>query len=291
MTGTDARRGLRAIRAGLAGFPVSHSLSPRLFAAAASQCGIDCTYELLPCDEDSFSGCLASCSEQGFQGINVTTPHKERAYECADMYSEEARLTGNANLLQFSDEGILAANTDVGGFSRALTEIHGFDPSGKQAVILGSGSVARSVLLALSRLKCASVLVAGRNAESLAELAADTKGYTGNMRLGQALIDSEQMTEALAQAELLVNCTSAGMAGREDESPLGGFYDVPRGMLAIDLVYHPAVTRFIAQLRNCGARTENGLAMLACQAAEAFELLSGHKVDAQRMLAGIKGRR
>ncbi|MEZ5338024.1 MAG: shikimate dehydrogenase [bacterium] len=290
MNGTDARQDLRLLRAGLAGYPVSHSLSPGLFAAAARQRGITCSYELLPCDEQGFSGCLAACAEQGYHGINVTTPHKQRAFACADIHSEDARLTGNANLLQFSDRGILAANTDVGGFSRALTQIHGFDPAGKLAVILGTGSVARSVLLALSRLNCASVLVAGRNQAGLSEFAGQTEACRGSLSVEHTLIDSDVMCSALAQADLLVNCTSAGMAGREDESPLGGFYTVPRGMLALDLVYHPPVTRLMAQLANCGARSENGLAMLACQAAEAFELLSGHSVDANLLLASVRGR-
>ncbi|MCB1216961.1 shikimate dehydrogenase [bacterium] len=290
MRSTDARQDLRLLRAGLAGYPVSHSLSPRLFAAAARQCGIACSYELLPCDEEGFSGCLAACAEQGYHGINVTTPHKQRAFACADIHSEEARLTGNANLLQFTDEGILAANTDVGGFSRALTQVHGFDPSGKLAVILGTGSVARSVLLALSRLSCASVLVAGRSTESLHRFDEFAAKLRRPLNVELAYIDNEQMLELLTHADLLVNCTSAGMAGREDESPLGGFYDVPRGMLALDLVYHPAVTRFMAQLANCGAQSENGLAMLACQAAEAFELLSGHSVDAKLLLANVTGR-
>lgn len=289
MNGSDAQRGAQ-LRAGLAGYPVSHSLSPRLFAAAAQQCGINCSYELLPCAEEDFAGCVAGCSEQGYSGINVTTPCKRLAFDAADSFSEEAKLTGNANLLQFSDEGIRADNTDVAGFGRALSEIHGFDARGRTAVIIGTGSVARSVLLALSRLNCANVLVAGRSKDSLERFGGQCDSLRGPMEMQLAYIDDERMREALAQAELVVNCTSAGMAGREDESPLGGFYACNRNMLAMDLIYHPRVTRFIAQMRNCGARTENGLAMLACQAAEAFELLSGRRVEAAGLLAAAAGR-
>jgi len=288
MNSTDARHTLCTIRAGLAGFPVSHSLSPRLFAAAAKQCGLECRYELLQCRPEDFADTVEDCRQRGLQGISVTTPHKRQAWELADSHSAEARLCGNANLLLFRDDGIHAANTDVHGFSQSLTGIHGCDPAGAQAVILGTGSVARSVLLALSRLKCDRVLVAGRNEESLQRFARESESCRAEMPVKHALIDSAEMNNALIVAKLVVNCTSAGMAGDEDESPLGGCYACRRDMLALDLVYHPPVTRFIAQMRNCGARTENGLAMLACQAAEAFELLCGHDVDAGLLLAGLE---
>lgn len=291
MTQTKTRRELGSIRAGLAGWPIGHSLSPRMYKAAALATGIACSYELLPCDENGFAAFVEFAHEQGYRGVNVTTPHKLAAFNLATQYSDCATLTGNANLLLFSDDHqVFAGNTDVAGFSRALTEFGKFDPGGAQCVVLGSGSVAASVLLALTRLGCLHLTVAGRSAASLAAFALRTETCRGQMDVELLDIESQEMRDALADAELVVNCTSAGMAGREGESALSGFYQCRPGLLAIDLIYAPRVTRFMAQMRNCGARAENGLAMLACQAAESFELLSGHSIDPQLLLTAA-GRR
>ena len=288
MTASDPRHVASAIRAGLAGYPIGHSLSPRLFAAAADSHGLDCRYELLSCHPGEFPRTVAACRAQGFHGISVTTPHKRSAWELADSHSEEARLCGNANLLLFREDGIHAANTDVDGFCQALTSFAGFDARSQRCVILGCGSVAASVTLGLARLGCRSLVVAARNATARQKFGRLAGELCAGMELKLHELDSQPFNDALATADLLVNCSSAGMAGREDESPLGGVYTCRRDLLALDLVYHPPVTRFIAQMRNCGARTENGLAMLACQAAAAFELMCDRDVDPGLLLASLE---
>ncbi len=288
MTGTNARHGTRAIRAGLAGYPVSHSLSPQLFTAAARDCGLDCSYELLPCQPADFPRLVTELRGRGFQGINVTTPHKRSAWELADSRSPDAELTGNANLLVFGDDGMHAANTDVPGFREALARFAGFDARSQRALILGCGSVAASVLLALSRLGCRQLTVAGRSSRGRQGFKEVAERCRGAMDVTVVELDSDATLQAIAAAELVVNCTSAGMAGREDESPLGKVIRCRPGLLAMDLIYHPPLTRFMAQLGNCGARTENGLAMLACQASAAFELLSGTSVDAGMLLGSLE---
>jgi shikimate dehydrogenase len=247
---------------------------------------MECSYELLPCDEDGFADFVESAYGQGYHGVNVTTPHKQAAFRLATAHSESAILTGNANLLLFGPEDVIYAdNTDVAGFSRALTQFAGFDPAGTGCVILGSGSVAASVLLALSGLGCRQLTVAGRSSQSLAQFALQTVSCRKKMDVKHVDIESQELLNALSHAALVVNCTSAGMAGREGESPLSGFYRCSPGLLAMELIYAPRVTRFMAQMRNCGATSVNGMAMLACQASAAFELLSGQSVDPRLLLA------
>ena len=121
---------------GVAGFPVAHSRSPAMHAAALAELGLDWEYLKLPVPPDLFAETMRALPRSGFRGVNVTVPHKEAALALADSRSPVAAAIGAANTLTFTETGAIAAdNTDAPGFLAAL----GQDARGLRATVLGAG--------------------------------------------------------------------------------------------------------------------------------------------------------
>ena len=111
------------LRAGVMGWPVSHSLSPRLHGYWLAELGIDGTYEALPVDAENFATELKSLAEKGFRGVNVTVPHKEAALAAVDEADGQARRIGAVNTVVVEHDGILSgSNTDGFGFAETCVQ-------------------------------------------------------------------------------------------------------------------------------------------------------------------------
>ena len=61
---------------GIIGWPVEHSLSPRMQNAAFEALGLDWAYVALPTPPGRLEEAVRGLSALGFAGVNVTTPHK-----------------------------------------------------------------------------------------------------------------------------------------------------------------------------------------------------------------------
>jgi shikimate dehydrogenase len=257
-------------RLGVLGWPVAHSRSPRMQNAALIERGLkDWHYQRLPVPPEVFGETVLSLPASGFVGANVTIPHKEAALALADEATAAARAIGAANTLTFSDDGgIHAANTDAPGFIAALQGA-GVDPAGQTALVLGAGGSARGIVHALAEAGAARVSVWNRTPERAAALAAD---------LGAEIAYRPE------PADLLVNCTSVGLADGEfkelplDADALGTYATVA------DLVYRAGGTGLIAEARRRGCAVVDGLEVLVRQGALSFEAWTGltAPVDAMR---------
>ena len=188
---------------GVAGFPVSHSRSPAMHTAALAQMGLEWDYVKVPVPPELFAETVRALPASGFRGLNVTVPHKQAALELADTHSAAAGAIGAANTLSFADGAIAAENTDAPGFLAAL----GQEAHGLRATVLGAGGSARAVAWALADAGAARVAVVNRTAERAGALAAD---------LG---VDVDARPEG---SDVLVNCTSVGLAGEDAGRGAGG---------------------------------------------------------------------
>ena len=122
---------------GVIGWPVEHSLSPAIHNAAFRSMGLAWVY--LPLAGGAGHACpqaLAGLVALGFEGANVTMPHKTEAADLADELTEDARLLGAANTLAVQNGAILGDNTDAPGFERFLRTDAGFDARGARGVDL-----------------------------------------------------------------------------------------------------------------------------------------------------------
>src|SRR5277367_2580344 len=158
-------------RLGVFGWPVAHSRSPAMHAAAFAALGLTgWRYQRLPVPPALFTETARALGSAGFLGANVTIPHKEAALALADEASDAARAIGAANMLTFGDGGsILAENTDAPGLIAAL----GTSPAGARALVLGAGGSARAAVWALLSAGASDVAVLNRTAARAQALAAD----------------------------------------------------------------------------------------------------------------------
>lgn len=278
MTATKAS-GLsgKAKLAGVIGWPVSHSRSPRLHGHWLAQYGIDGAYVPLAIRPDDFHGCVLALARMGFRGVNVTLPHKEQALAIADQVEPLAQRIGAANTLIFHSDGMIEArNTDAYGFLENLKQEAGaaLDAAFARrnvALLLGAGGAARAAVAALLDHGVDTVIVANRNFARARDLALDlTQGLDAARVKPLAWSHAE---DVIGEAGLLVNCTSLGMVG---QPPLDvSLETLGPDVLVTDLVYTPLDTPFLQRAQAAGCRTVDGLGMLLHQAAPGFEAWFG----------------
>jgi len=249
--------------AGVLGWPVAHSRSPRLHGLWLQRHGIDGAYLPLPVRPERFADAVRALADLGFRGANVTIPHKEAAFAVCDHIADSARRAGAVNTLVFRDGRIEGSNTDGFGFLENLRAgAPGWRPESGPAVLLGAGGAARAIAAALLDAGCPRLTLVNRTparAEALARA------------LGGPVSVADH--PALEDAALLVNTTSLGMAGHPplelDLSPL------PAGAVVADIVYVPLETGLLASARARGLRAVDGLGMLLHQARPGFSAWFG----------------
>ena len=247
--------------AGIAGWPVAHSLSPALHGYWIAEHKLDAAYMPLPIRSENFAAALAVLPKLGFRGINVTLPHKEAAFELTTDHDASARATGAVNTILFEDGRLIGRNTDVLGFSTALRERVPESLVGKTAVVLGAGGAARAVVGALLSVGLARVNVVNRTSEKAQSLVQ----LFGPSVTAMAWKDA---SAALLRADALVNATSLGMIGQPPlEIDLGLLS--PQAVVA-DIVYRPLETPLLQQATRRGLRAIDGLGMLMHQAQPGF---------------------
>ena len=71
---TEIRATTRLV--GILGWPVEHSLSPRMHNAAFAALGLDWAYVALPTPPERLADAVRGLAALGFAGANVTSPHK-----------------------------------------------------------------------------------------------------------------------------------------------------------------------------------------------------------------------
>ena len=264
----------RTLVAGVAGHPVSHSLSPILHNAWLAASAIDGVYVAFPLDARGFERFVAGLRGGAVRGINVTVPFKEAALKLADRASEAAQRASAANVLLFEPDGrILADNTDGIGLMRAFeVQAPSWDVKLGPVAVLGAGGAARGAVAALLLAGAPKVWVVNRTlrrAEAIAEA------------LGPKVsaLPLAHVAGALRNATAVINATTAGLNG-------GAVLDLPlEGTQArtviMDMVYSPLATPLLAQARALGRSTVDGLEMLIGQAAPSFEAFFGKPPPAE----------
>ncbi|MGH2368959.1 MAG: shikimate dehydrogenase [Chloroflexota bacterium] len=274
------------MKAGVIGYPLAHSVSPQFQQPAFDHLGLDVTYRAYETPPEALGAFVAGLRDEKWLGCNVTIPHKRAIVKLMDTVSEEARLIGAVNTVVKEAGGRLAGhNTDSAGFLRALVEDAGFDPRGKTAVLLGAGGAAPAVAVALLRAGAGRLWIANRTPARAESLARALAAHFDARRLDTSPLDEAALRRPLAEATLLVNSTSVGMAHGPvpDGSPVPAELLGPH-LLVYDLVYNPARTPLLQAAATRVARTQEGLPMLIYQGARSFEQWTGQTAPVAIMM-------
>jgi shikimate dehydrogenase len=289
---------------GLIGFPLEHSLSPRLHQAALHACHLEGEYRLYPIPPGEerpirLERLLDLLRRGEIQGLNVTIPLKVEVIAFLDDLSPAARNIGAVNTLYYEGNQLVGDNTDAAGFLADL-ERH-FKPlavSPSNALVLGAGGAARAVTCALlqsgwhvtvaaRRIEQAHELIRALRESSNQRVSVDRPLGVEGGEVSALSLDSRSM-RAYAEFSLIINATSVGMAPKNLESPWPAGLPFPRGAFVYDLVYNPTETVLVHQARHSGLQAINGLGMLVEQAALAFERWTKVAAPRHEMLMAVK---
>lgn len=254
--------------AGVMGWPVGHSRSPRLHGFWLKRYGIDGAYVPMAVRPEHAADAMRALPKLGFAGCNVTVPHKEVALATADTVDAFAKRIGAVNTLVVGADGSIAgSNTDAPGFFDNLRqEAPAWQPKAATAVVLGAGGAGRAVAAALVDAGVPEVRVVNRNVARAESLARDIGGPIKAMGWDDRAI-------ALRDAGLLVNTTTLGMTG---QAPLDIALDaLPTEAVVNDIVYAPLETELLRRARARGNIVVDGLGMLLHQARGGFRAWFG----------------
>lgn len=281
---------------GIFGWPVAHTRSPAMQAAAFAALGIDAVYVPFAVPPDRLARAVASLDAVGIAGLNITVPHKGAILPMLSHVEAGARAIGAVNTV-WREGGapggaLVGGNTDAEGLARSLAEA-GVALGGTRAVVLGAGGAARASVVGLAGVGVGRIVVAARRREQADVLVGELRAACGATELAAlSLDDAAVLREELRGAALLVQATSATLGGH-DAATAQRFADalpldvLPASAAVCDLVYQPRRTAVLVRAEAHGLRTIDGLGMLLHQGAIALERWTGRRAPLDVMRAAL----
>ncbi len=272
---------------GLIGSPVGHSGSPAMYNYSFARNGLDNAYLAFDVPLEKVGDAVAAIRTLKFGGFNITMPDKGEVCKYLDDISPAAKLIGACNTVVIEDGKLTGHNTDGIGFVRNLKE-HGIDVKGKKIVLLGAGGAATAIAAQTALDGAAKLTMFNRDDEFyekgegiVARLKESIEGYDASIN---HLEDEEALRAAVAECDILVNATKAGMVPQDDISLIDTSMFRP-DLIVADTVYNPKETLMIRQAAEAGcAAAIGGIGMLLWQGAAAFKLFTGEDMPAQEVL-------
>ena len=256
-------------KAAVIGFPVKHSWSPIIHNYWIKEHGIFGEYEKIEVHPNDLKSLVISKKEQGFSGLNITIPHKEKVTEICDELSESARVLQAVNLITFKNNIIYGDNTDGGGFVESLKEdFPDINLSSLRIGILGAGGAAKSIALSLSKENPKKIFVFNRNIDRAEKLLEKVNFHAAEP------LNIDDINLKKLSIDLLINATPVGMAGMTDTNFIN-FKNIGGIEFFADIVYNPENTESMSLARSQNIKTMGGLGMLLYQAVPSFESFFG----------------
>jgi shikimate dehydrogenase len=262
------------IKLGLIGDNIADSRSPRLHELAGEMIGRRVTYDrLVPRALGlPFEAVFERARAEGYRGLNVTLPYKERVMALVTVPDERVRRVGACNTVLFEPDGPKGFNTDWSGFAAGYRRAFGDAPLGPVCMI-GAGGVGKAVAFALIDLGMDEIRLVERDlakAEGLADALREAAP-------GLAVTVTADAGEGARGASGLINCTPLGMVGYGG-TPLAREHMDGAGW-AFDAVYTPLETQFLRDAGAAGLRILSGYELYFYQGFHAISLFHGRDVD------------
>ncbi len=258
----------RFLLAGVMGWPVMHSRSPMLHNYWFKKYGLAGTYVPLAIKPAGLAAALRALHALGFAGCNLTIPHKQEAMKIVNEVDQLAKSIGAISCVVARPDGsLVGTNNDCYGFINNIKqEQPGWRADAGPIAVIGAGGGSRAVCYGLAQEGAKEIRLVNR---SLARAQGIADEFGGPIKA----LPWEQRHDALDGAAMVVNTTSCGMVG---QPALDIRLDkLPRSALAVDIIYIPLETPFLAAARQRGNRTINGLGMLLNQGRPAWKAWFG----------------
>ena len=244
------------MRLGLIGYPLGHSWSKMIHDFFLQE-----DYQMFELNEEELDAFLKS---KEFDGLNVTTPYKQKVMAYLDEIDEAAKEIGAVNCI-VNENGILKGyNTDYLGLLWMLRR-HEVQLDGRKVAILGTGGASKAAGYAVKALNGQPVFVS-------------------RAKKGESIISYEELYKTEAQFGCLINTTPVGLYPRMEETPVD-LKRLPHIPQIVDIIANPLRTRLLFEAKLLNRRTLGGLEMLVAQAFEADRIFTKKQMDESRIEA------
>ena len=260
------------------GHPITHSRSPLIHNHWIKAHGLIGSYEAIDVEPGVVAEFLSRVRSGEFAGGNVTVPLKEEAFADVECLTHTAKSIGAVNTIYMESGKLWGDNTDSYGFSANLTNRAPEWKSCHSALVVGAGGAARAIVKSLTDAGFAEIIVLNRTLSRAEELEASFGPPVSAAPL-------DQFEKHAVKADLIVNTSSLGMAGKEDMT--FDFSAAKPSAIVTDIVYVPLETKFLKSARIAGLKTVDGLGMLLHQAVPGFERWFGVRPDVTPELRAI----
>lgn len=250
------------MKAAVIGHPIAHSKSPLIHNYWMNEHKIKGTYETIDIAPHDLKEKISDLIDQGFDGFNVTVPHKQNVMTLCDDIDHVAKKIGAVNTVVIKDKKLFGTNTDAFGFIENIKSQSDFDFNQKTAMILGAGGAARAVLYGLVSEGVSEIKITNRTQAKAEELAALYPDIT-------QVVDWADRSQAIDNIDFLVNTTSLGMQGKPALEM--SLESLPSAAPVTDIVYAPLMTGLLENASQRGNEVITGIGMLLHQARPAFE--------------------
>ena len=273
----------------LIGSPVGHSGSPAMYNYSFEKLGIDAAYLAFDVPVDKTKDAIDALRTLHAGGFNVTMPCKTATAQLVDRLSPAAELVGACNTVVFEEDGTMTGHmTDGTGFVRNLKE-HGVDIKGKKIVLLGTGGAATAIAVQAALDGVDQIAIFNQkdefyaNGEKTVEKIRNAVPNIGEVYI-EDLGNKELLKKVIAESDILINATRAGMSPLDDVLPVPAGY-LHKDLAVADVVYNPRETLLIKKAKEAGCRAAvGGIGMLLWQGAEAFRLFTGKEMPAYEVM-------
>ena len=256
--------------AAVIGYPIKHSLSPKIHNTRLKECGLEGSYKALEVRPENLESFLLSLKDNELVGINITIPHKETAYQIVKKYGKVSVLADRIkaiNTVFFKEGKLFGTNTDYHGFKNSLfNQIPKFKFDGKKVLIIGAGGAAKAIVSGLLDEKDVEVILINRTLQRAEDLKVGLK----NQIVTSGLCDIESKIE---EVDLVVNTTSCGLEGNNNLEI--DYNKIKSKKIFYDIVYKPLHTKMLFDAKQNGHQIVTGIGMLIHQAVPAFEHFFG----------------
>lgn len=274
----------RAELVGAFGCPIDENPTGVIEEAAFAALGLNYRYLMIKVNDGDLEAAINGMKAFNMRGINLTIPHKVKVLKYLDKLSEAASLIGAVNMV-VNDNGILfGENTDGKGYMKSLVD-SGVSVKGKNVAILGAGGAARAIAVecALSGAKHITIAnIVKEQGEELVNLINEKTKATASFVFWDKPFNVPEDTDIFS------NATSVGLYPNVNDKPNVNYDTIKSNMVVTDVIFNDPHSLFLQEAEKRGAKTINGLGMLANQAAMNFKLWTGKDAPIELMVNKLK---
>ena len=270
------------LKLGLIGDNIKQSSAPRLHRIAGNLNARAVSYDLLipPEREETFHEVFETAQIEGYSGLNITYPYKEKVVPLVQLADPVLDAVGAVNTVLFTAQGPIGYNTDYTGFKAAYQATQG-DDAPSEVLIIGSGGAGRAIAFGLADLGASALHLVDTDLAKADDLKRDLARGFPTLQV----TTMREVSNLPPEITGLVNATPIGMVGYGG-TPLPAAH-MREAKWVFDAVYTPLETPFLKDAAALGLEIISGWELFFYQGVHAWAHFSGGSVDEAALRAAL----